>query len=160
MSKFLSRLIFILYFLLLIWFILFKFQGILHMSLDGRSLNLVPFAMSGGKLEMIENVLAFVPYGLLLSVNVKRWPLGKKLFMILLTSLAFEVLQYIFAIGASDITDLITNTAGGLIGLLIYQIFRNFMTEKTLDKIINALMIIAFIIFVIVVGNLTLQRYF
>ena len=36
------------------------------------------------------------------------------------TSIAIEVLQYVFKRGASDIDDLILNTAGGLIGILIY----------------------------------------
>ena len=33
-------------------------------------------------------------------------------------SLIYEVLQYIFAIGRSDITDVIMNTAGGIVVLV------------------------------------------
>ena len=39
-------------------------------------------------------------------------------------SLCFEVLQWVFAIGSSDITDLITNTAGGVLGTGVYFVLR------------------------------------
>lgn len=35
------------------------------------------------------------------------------------TSLLLEVLQFVFAIGASDITDIIMNSLGGIAGILI-----------------------------------------
>ena len=40
-----------------------------------------------------------------------------KLLIIAGISLLLEITQYILAIGSSDITDLITNTAGGLLGI-------------------------------------------
>ena len=43
-----------------------------------------------------------------------------KLLIIAGISLLLEITQYILAIGSSDITDLITNTAGGLLGCLLY----------------------------------------
>ena len=39
-----------------------------------------------------------------------------KLGVIVVTSVMLEVLQYILGIGASDITDVITNTFGGAVG--------------------------------------------
>ena len=42
---------------------------------------------------------------------------------IFLVSLFVEILQYIFGIGATDITDII-NTSGGLMGLLLYHAFQ------------------------------------
>lgn len=35
-------------------------------------------------------------------------------------TLLYEVVQYIFAIGASDITDLLGNTLGGVIGIALF----------------------------------------
>jgi glycopeptide antibiotics resistance protein len=37
-------------------------------------------------------------------------------------SLAIEVMQYIMAVGAADIDDLILNTLGGILGFLILKI--------------------------------------
>ena len=53
-------------------------------------------------------------------------------------SLLFEVTQYIFAIGASDITDAIDNTLGAVIGILLYLGMKKIWKEKT-GKIITIL---------------------
>ncbi|MFK4934083.1 VanZ family protein [Lactococcus formosensis] len=52
---------------------------------------------------------------------------------IFLVSLFVEILQFIFGIGATDITDIITNTSGGLIGLLLYHAFQK--NERRQDVI-------------------------
>ena len=48
----------------------------------------------------------------------------------LIVSLSFETLQYLFAIGYSDITDLITNTTGTFIGIGVYSLFDRCLQEK------------------------------
>lgn len=50
----------------------------------------------------------------------------------------FEVLQFIFAIGGSDITDLLGNTLGGMIGSGVYVVFRKLFRTKV-NKILNSL---------------------
>ena len=45
-------------------------------------------------------------------------------------SLAYETLQYLLAIGASDITDLLMNTAGGAVGLLVFSALFHAAGEK------------------------------
>ena len=47
-------------------------------------------------------------------------------------SLAFELLQYAFALGVSDITDLMGNTLGGVIGIALYEAVR--WLRKTREK--------------------------
>ena len=61
---------------------------------------------------------------LLVAMLEPRRPLWAKLAPIAGTSLAFEVLQFVFAAGASDITDLLSNTLGGAIGLGLYALVR------------------------------------
>lgn len=51
-----------------------------------------------------------------------NWSFIKKIIPIFLTSLIVEILQYIFAVGATDITDLIGNTLGGVIGIGIFYL--------------------------------------
>ena len=46
------------------------------------------------------------------------WSFGRKLLAVVALSVTYEVLQYVLAIGASDITDVITNTLGGAAGLV------------------------------------------
>ncbi|MGO5093840.1 VanZ family protein [Clostridium sp. LCP25S3_F10] len=42
-------------------------------------------------------------------------------------SLIFEVSQYVFGIGASDITDIITNTIGKIVGMGIYMVIKKIL---------------------------------
>jgi len=50
-----------------------------------------------------------------------RWAMGKQLVLFFLISLACEGTQYVLAVGAFDITDIINNMFGGLIGWMIYK---------------------------------------
>jgi len=58
-----------------------------------------------------------------------------------LTSFLFEAVQFIFAIGASDITDIIGNTMGGIIGIF-FCILTKKITPKKYISIINVLGIV------------------
>lgn len=62
-------------------------------------------------------------------------------------SLVFEVTQYIFAIGASDITDVIDNTLGAVIGILLYLGMKKIWKEKTgkVIAILGAVMEVLFL---------------
>ena len=53
-----------------------------------------------------------------------RQPLWRGIAAVAAVSLGFEVLQFAFAMGASDVTDLIANTAGGALGLGLYALAR------------------------------------
>ncbi len=44
--------------------------------------------------------------------------------------------QYILAVGATDITDLLTNTFGGVVGILLYWGLSRLFDTKKLDKIL------------------------
>ncbi len=156
MEKFLSRGLFVLYLLFLVWLVIFKFRFDITSIFDHehRSLNLIPFAapsIVNGQInlgEMIMNCVFFIPLGLLLHVNFKHIRFLPKLFFVLIFSLAAELIQYIFAIGATDITDLITNTLGGFLGLTLYQLCNKFIKTHRLDSIINTLGAILLILFI------------
>ena len=49
-----------------------------------------------------------------------------------------EVVQFVFAIGASDVTDLIGNTLGGIVGILFCIIMKK-IAPKKYNSIINIL---------------------
>jgi MYXO-CTERM domain-containing protein len=46
-------------------------------------------------------------------------------------SLALEVAQYVTAVGSSDVTDVIVNTAGGLLGFAALGALRRRLRSKT-----------------------------
>lgn len=82
------------------------------------------------------NMVIFVPLGIYAGALLKRWTTGKKLFLFFLISLICEVLQFILGVGAYDITDVISNTLGGITGLLIYKAVEKIPGFKT-QKFIN-----------------------
>jgi len=135
------KIVFGLYLFALLWLLLFKFSSDIISVLANlhiRELNLIPFAgYSQSAREMIDNVIVFIPFGILLGVNVKSFTFWQKLSIIGAVSLSVEILQYIFAIGVTDITDLITNTAGGLMGLGIYALGSKYANNRIFDLCAN-----------------------
>lgn len=130
-----------LYLLVLVWLVLFKFSVDLPAALTDnnmRILNLVPFAdySSGNIKELIYNFLVFIPFGLFLSTQLKQANIWQRLAVIFAFSFGAETIQYMFALGAADITDVISNTSGGLAGLLLYNLCRKYFQEKDVDNFV------------------------
>lgn len=91
--------------------------------------------------------MIFVPFGILISTLWEEKAITDKILLAFCTSLILETLQYVFAVGASDITDLLTNTLGGAIGVGIYFIFSKIFKEKK-TMIINTLSLVCASLFV------------
>lgn len=167
MGKLVARGLLGIYIVILIWLVLFKFSFNLPAWLDRqqRSLNLIPFAapalVNGGinYREIIDNCIVFIPFGLLLSVNFKRVGLVSKLASIFAFSLTAEVSQYIFAIGAADITDVLTNTLGGFLGLKFYDFGRRFIREEKVDRGIIWVGTLLLVVFLSVVALILRRRF-
>ena len=157
-SKKITLSLLIMYLLVLTWIIVFKLQ----FSFSGlpaiRNINLIPFGESvivNGKIsftEMIINGIVFIPFGILISVLRDKETFIKKIIPIVLTSLLFEVLQFIFGIGASDITDVINNSLGGVIGIAIAfgisKIFKN--SWKKIINIVSIIFAVILVLFILV----------
>ena len=67
------------------------------------------------------------------------------------TSLAVEVAQYVLAVGATDVSDLILNTAGGVVGIAIAARLRRRFGSRT-SKVVTDAAAIATLIMVIWAG--------
>jgi glycopeptide antibiotics resistance protein len=141
MEKVLSRALLALYLLVLSWLVLFKFSyDLFSVLLDyqTRSLDLIPLAdaLRGNLRETIDNFVIFIPFGLLLGVNLKRANFWRKLALVFIFSLAAEMIQFVFAIGRTDVTDVITNTLGGFVGLMLYDLSKKYVDSEKLDRFI------------------------
>lgn len=78
--------------------------------------------------QYINNILFFVPFGLLLCETVElKW--GWVLGLSLAASVCVEITQYITARGLAEIDDVISNTAGAMIGFLLWKMRVRFMTR-------------------------------
>lgn len=136
--------LFLLYFIALIWILLFKL-GVRFSYMGNRELNLIPFreyVLYDGRIDRpgtILNILIFIPLGIYIAILKSNWHTGKKIFACLLFSLAIESLQYLLAIGAFDITDVITNTTGGIIGIAIYHLLKKILNNQMAHRLINLL---------------------
>lgn len=135
------------YLTVLLWLILFKFSFDIVTVIEHhqtRTLNLIPFAgLSHTTVrEMIENVAVFVPLGLLFGIATGPKRFWQKLGIISAVSLGVEIIQFIFGIGITDITDLITNTLGGLIGLSLYTLGSKYISSKVLNRCIAGILLV------------------
>ena len=100
------------------------------------------FHFSDGTLstELIENIFLFVPFSILMLWALKDKILkGKKEFWQICYrtikisfsfSLGIELCQIILRVGTFQISDLVTNTAGGLIGGIIYWSYYKLKTTR------------------------------
>lgn len=76
-------------------------------------------------LNLIGNFAMFIPTGIVTPILYKdRNTLGKVALTGFLLSLAIEVIQLPFAVRASDVDDLILNTAGTLAGYGVYALVK------------------------------------
>ncbi len=131
--------LFYIYLIVLVWAILYKFN--LDFSLEPvystRSINLIPLAGSFTNsgifciAEFLFNIAAFIPFGIYLSAVKPNLASRKKMLIFFLTSLLFETTQLILMIGVFDVTDLITNTLGGMIGVTIFREIRHFFKRRS-----------------------------
>ncbi len=164
-QKIISGVVAGIYLVLLTWLILFKlsvdFEEIC--KINYRSINLVPFSESvivNGKLELSEiiyNILAFVPLGVYIQMFKPDWSIIKKFLPGFVLSLTYETIQFIFSIGASDVTDLIGNTLGGIIGVGLCCLIKK-LCKKNYVSVINTIGIAAELIFFTLFALLTLAN--
>lgn len=88
--------------------------------------------------QVILNVIMTIPFGFLLPlIKRKNIKLLKVVFYTFLLSLSIEILQpLINGARSADITDLITNVIGGIVGYVIYLILKP-ITIKILNNLKN-----------------------
>ena len=141
-QKTISYIVFSIYLILLVWLVLFKFAINLSELPCIRGINLSPFHYSletnAHLKEVLYNIVVFVPLGVCVQLFRENWKISTKCLVVFLASLLFEVVQFIFAIGASDITDIIGNTLGGIFGILFCIMMKKIASKKFIS-IINAL---------------------
>ncbi|MDO5136460.1 MAG: VanZ family protein [Eubacteriales bacterium] len=132
-----SRLLFILYVLLLVYFLFFsEAYGRGAAAMQAYRYNLVPFAeirrfwvyreqvgVPAFLTNIFGNVIGFLPFGFILPIIADRMQSG---FLITLTgfclSLGVETIQLVSRAGCFDVDDLILNTLGAALGYLCFAV--------------------------------------
>lgn len=137
-----THVLFIIYLIALFWILVFKL-GVQFSYMGSRNVNMLPFRetilygiVDTG--QIVSNVIIFVPLGIYTGIIFPTWGFGKNLLFFLSISVMVEALQFILAVGALDITDMITNTSGGIVGWIICKaIEKAFNNRDRAQKFIN-----------------------
>jgi len=110
-----------------------------------RRMNLIPFGTISQYLSanfsskivvtnLLGNIAAFVPMGFLLPLVLKKSiSFLKAVMFCAVVSIAIEMTQYAFGVGAADVDDLILNLTGGLLGYAVFTLIR-VIYRKTLKR--------------------------
>lgn len=128
--------LFVAYLGLLAWIVLWKLE-VPHVGGGAlRQLKLVPFAPGSGfgasaPFEVVANFLLFAPFGLYLGLLAPSRQWWKAAGVVAGASAALELTQYVLALGSSDATDLVVNTAGGLAGIGLLAWARRRLQART-----------------------------
>ncbi len=137
-SKIAIMMVFVVYVIILVYFLLFAEDFDRDVtSLDYRY-NLVPFReiaryMKYGQaigiksflLNIVGNVAIFMPFGFLIAILHKVFrKVHISIFAAALFSAIMETLQLLTKVGSFDVDDIILNTLGGFLGLMIFFILR------------------------------------
>jgi len=161
----LTHILFFLYCFFIVWAVLFKtsfslseFQDMLFSR--PRTLNLIPFyydcdvSIRFHISEVLMNAVLFFPFGVYLKML--DLPSHRAILSGFLLSFVLELCQFAFALGAADITDLITNTLGTASGVFLYLLVLKLFRNKTkINKILSVLALTA----TILLGLLLLLLY-
>lgn len=116
--------LFLVYLALLTWVVMWKLE-LPWIGGGVRNVKLTPFvAGSNGDgasqpIEAWANLLLFVPFGVylrLVAPGSSRWLVPASA---LVTSAALESAQFVLAVGRTDVTDVIANTAGAVVGMVV-----------------------------------------
>lgn len=149
--RIMSWILFILYLLLLIYFLFFsEWYGRKNWVEEDYRYNLILFkemkrfwiyreqlGMKAVLLNLAGNVIGFLPFGFILPIICRKtrhfWLTG---LLGLSVSLFAECLQLVWKVGSFDVDDLFLNTAGALIGYLLFAIcdgIRRWYYEKKIS---------------------------
>ena len=136
---------FIFYVIVLLWITIFKcnIEASVHgvrifleqMTIKERFIYATSyFAWHDGDIKStVLNVLVFVPFGILMPIIRSKFTPFSTTILAFFSTLAIESLQMILAFGYFTYVDLICNTLGAVLGLIVFKLF----VEKLRDKIKN-----------------------
>lgn len=150
--------LFAVYLVLLVWIILWKLEVPSVGAAAGlpRPIKLVPYLPSGDfdasdPLEVLVNILMFVPFGIYLGMLAPRLRWWAVAGILLASSLALETTQHLLSVGSFDLTDVIDNTLGGLIGLGALVIARRALGGRA-GRLVTRILLIGGIVAVLAVA--------
>lgn len=158
LSNFILALCSLIYFWMLIKIILFK-NGFIN---QGYNVNFVLFDFIKQyynyglsqtlMINILGNIALFIPLSIILLNYFKSLTYSNIIFTNFITSLSFELIQLATGWGVFDVDDILLNTLGGIIGLVIYHL----ITHKKSSKLPSTIFLVGFGI----IGYLSLHKFY
>lgn len=141
----LLRPLFAVYVVVLVWAVLWKFHEPFIGRDDMREIKLIPFVGAGGfglnsPAELIANLLLFVPLGVYLAALLPWWRWWGVVLVGTGVSVVLETLQYLTAVGSSDVADVLVNAAGTALGVGALALLRRRFGPRT-PRVLTALLV-------------------
>lgn len=125
---------------LILFFLLFKKKSVGSF----QTINLIPFrtiidylfnedviVRSFAFSNIMGNIAIFIPLGIYIPLLINKKRIFTNSAIVALISLCVEIVQYILAIGTADVDDIILNTIGGLLGILIFKLVYLIFKDKS-----------------------------
>ncbi|WP_375199170.1 VanZ family protein [Bacillus sp. RS11] len=144
MFKTIWKSMFTIYILMLLIFVVFKFNGdvqdvinTIHINKNrGVGVNLVPFATIEAYISDIDsdisfinilgNIIPFIPMGFIIPMAFSSLRnFMKTMITCLLLICSIEILQLIFYVGSFDVDDIILNQISCIIGFVLFKVCKN-----------------------------------
>lgn len=125
----------VVYLYVLIRIVLFKYGFVsVGRSINMRPLNFLTMLSDGTALDValkniLGNVAIFIPLGILSAYVLHR----RKFLSVILcmaVSIIFELIQFVAGLGVTDIDDIILNTIGGFVGMILYKLILEKIDKK------------------------------
>lgn len=147
----------VVYLALLAWLILWKLEVPWVGAGSLRELKLVPFLAAGDAgastvREVVANVAFFVPLGAYAGLLAPTWRWRRALAVGAAVSAVLEIAQYVLAVGSSDVTDVISNSAGSLLGFGLIALSRRRVKHRTTTIMIRVCLAFTVVILVLAVA--------
>ncbi len=105
-----------------------------------RTFNFIPFKSIIGYfhgkniwislMNVVGNIVIFVPLGIYFQIFCRNKKILSSVLLVFAFSLFVEVAQGFLAIGATDVDDVILNTLGGAVGVLIYKFLFSVLKDE------------------------------
>ena len=150
--------LFLVYLVLLVWVVVWKLDVpyVGAAALLPRPIKLIPFVPTGeagasAPLEVLANILLFVPFGLYLGLLAPTWRWWKPTAAFVVASLVLEATQHLLSTGSFDTTDIIINTVGGLAGVGLLVLARRRLQART-TVVVTRVCLIGTVVAVLAVG--------
>ena len=102
---------------------------LLHPGITWRTVNLIPYSHFD-IVEVLLNILFFIPFSFYIKMLYPKSSVFRAIILAFILSLTYESIQYVLTIGFPDVTDLIDNTLGAILGVIIINIISVIFREK------------------------------